>query len=60
MRYEVKNLTFAPLRLIINGNNIIITEREDTTNNPIFLETLPDEVVRLSKLGMLKIRTIKK
>ena len=60
MRYEIKNLTYQPIRLMIKGKSIIVTDRENSVNNPIFLEELPNEVIRLSKLGMLKIKTSKK
>jgi hypothetical protein len=54
--YEIKNLSYQPMRLIIGKNSVIITARNDNTNNPIYLEALNEDIIRLNKLGMLKIK----
>jgi hypothetical protein len=54
MKYRIRNLTYSPLRVVIDGKDIRFNPRKYT-----ILDKIDEGVLSLVKKGLIKIREIK-
>jgi hypothetical protein len=59
MSYQVKNVSYSPVRIFVNGSQVIIPGRQDTIENSITVEILTEDILNLQKRGILKVRILK-
>jgi hypothetical protein len=59
MKYEVKNITYQPIRIYVSGREIIIPGRNDIIENSVVVEAINDDIKNLSTKGLLKYRPLK-
>jgi hypothetical protein len=59
MKYEVKNLTYQPIRIYISEHEVIIPGRNDTIENSVIVDIISDDIKNLSTKGLLKYRPLK-
>jgi len=59
MNYEVMNMTYSPIRLILSDNSEVIIESRISENNTIFVEVITDQIKALSEKNFVKVRTMK-
>ena len=52
--YKIKNMTFSPLRILIDGVDTRFQPRNNT-----FIEKINEDVLQLEKQKLIKIREIK-
>lgn len=51
MKYRIKNMTFSPLRIIMNGIDIRLTPRKNT-----FLEKINEDLLLLERQKLIRIK----
>ena len=54
MRYKIKNMTYSPLRVVMDGKDVRLDARKYT-----FLDTIDDSILTLERKKLIKIRQIK-
>jgi hypothetical protein len=59
MKYEIKNLSYQPLRISINGREIIVPGRNDTLENSVIADSINDDIKLLALKGLIKYKIIK-
>ena len=52
--YRIKNMTYSPLRIIIDGSDVRLSSKKYTILNKI-----SDDLILLEKKKLIKIRQIK-
>jgi hypothetical protein len=59
MNYIIKNLTYSPLRLLIDGKEYLIPGRDDLSENSVTVPKIDLDIRNLSVKGLIKIRQVK-
>ena len=54
MKYKIKNLTYSPLRIILDGSDLRLTSRKN-----IILDKINNDILQLEKKKMIKVMRIK-
>jgi hypothetical protein len=59
MAYIVKNVSYSPVRIMVNGSQVILAGRQDTDESSVTVEKLEEDVITLQKRGILKVKLVK-
>jgi len=59
MSYQVKNVSYSSVRIMVGGSQVIISGRKDTVENSVTVETLTEDILNLQKRGILKVKVLK-
>jgi hypothetical protein len=53
MNYRIKNMTYQPVRLVINNKSERLLKRRSIVSN-----TLTDQMINLNKKGIIQVKEI--
>ncbi len=59
MNYEVMNLTYSPIRLILNDNTEIILQDRMSDPNSIIVNGMTEQIKLLAAKNFLRVKAIK-
>jgi hypothetical protein len=59
MSYNIKNLTYSPLRILAGGKEYHIPGRDADKENFVIVESIDDDIRNLAIKGLIKVKQVK-